>query len=314
MKILLILLVYTAEFKRMVLFLAVVCSTSSGIPDTACAKDSDCEASLSNSYCEIISPCKKGRCACSDGYSGHDCQSVGYDKPCNTGTDDKCDSDIGLVCDPTSRKCVCSRSDQTYKTEVIQCTDKNLFGENCKYVTDCYVGSNDDGACTDSKCSCAKGFVKEMGIPGHQRCRQPYASEKGCASTCGETECTSTCGTFPNLFLREDNSLTLPTCTNIKCSCAGKGESMHSVLFRKLCVGYCLTDLSSDEQERDIGAICTASNQCKSKFCSQCPGDDQGICYDAPCKKEISDGSRIEENVITHCLSMVLYFLSLLTW
>lgn len=299
------LLFYIMEFERMVLVFAVIFPISSGVAGTVCEKDSYCTGLHSNSFCEIISPCKKGTCACSKGYAGHDCQSLGHDKPCHTGIDDKCDSHIGLTCDPTSRKCVCSRSDQTYKTEVIRCTDKNLLGENCKYVTDCYVGSNEYGACTDSKCSCAKGFVEEKRIPGHQRCRPPYAGEKGCVNTCGM---------FPDIFLREDTTQAAPTCTNNMCNCTGNGKSMYTLGFRSsVCISYCLTDLSSNEQERDIGADCTASNQCKSKVCSQCPGDARGICYDAPCE-ETSDADRIEENVITLCLSMVLCFLSLLTW
>ena len=45
-------------------------------------------------------------------------------------------------------------------------------------------------------------------------------------------------------------------------------------------IDFFLADLSSGVQERDVGANCTALNQCKSKFCAQCPGDTHGMCYE----------------------------------
>lgn len=270
---------------------------------STCASDSDCSTALTDSVCQIVSPCSKGICVCSDGYSGYDCLTLGYEKNCDTGTD-KCDSSAGLVCDGTSTKCACSTSGHTYKSDVRACTDKKLFGETCSAVAECYI--NRYGACTDSKCGCVSGFVKETSLPGNsiQTCRPPFADEMGCNSTCQR---------FPSriwmLQLPDNESSQMtPTCTSNKCGCAASGESIHSSKFGSLCINYCLTDLASGITEKGTGVACTELNECESKFCAKCPGDANAKCYEATCTTT-SNGVKIANGIVVWFSIILLSYL-----
>ena len=67
--------------------------------------------------------------------------ALGYEKPCSTGSGDKCDTTKGLACDSGTTKCACGTNGESYKSEISSCTDKKLLGETCTATGDCEATS-----------------------------------------------------------------------------------------------------------------------------------------------------------------------------
>lgn len=257
-----------------------------------CTKTSECSTSLPNSFCDIVPPCPKGQCTCKPPRTGDDCLSLGYGETCETGTDkDKCADTRRYACNSTTLKCDCATDDLTYKKTIFRCTDKKLLGETCSDVSDCYVGTRSGGVCKDGKCACESGYLEETSSPGSQACRLPFA---------GETGCDSTCMAYPS-----PASQVAPTCTNKKCSCSDSNATQTSAPYRAVCVNYCIADLDSETPEKDDGAQCSAFNECKSKLCLKCPGDEQTMCYRASC--HTSNGMKVSASGLALGISMILY-------
>lgn len=260
---------------------------------STCESASDCSA-LSNTQCyKLLSFCTKGICSCDTGYSGADCTTLGYDKACSTSTD-KCATSLGLACDSGTTKCACDTDGETYRSEVGKCTNKKILGEECSGAGtgDCYTTTNAE---CDTTCKCSSGYVQDG-----QTCRRPYAGGS-CTDTCIPVD-TST------IFSGSETSQQAPTCTgdgtDKTCGCGSNEEVSRQI--GSTCYTVCLSAYGGSDPDvpKDDGETCSAFNECSSKVCAQCPGDDNKKCYSASC----NFGVRMTADRIAICSSILLLF------
>lgn len=251
-------------------------------PGESCTKDDKCtlesECKRTDSYCpEMKCHCKENKVAENKKCVDAEKPKVMYDGICAKTED----CYTGLEC--TDKKCKCPAAKKNYIEITMTCTDKILFGKNCK-DTAC-EGNNME--CKDTKCVCKVGFKAKND-------KDKICSEIDYAGLDGDCD-KKTCNPMMGLECTG-------TGTPKKCTCP-KDTEAKEVYYMSDKVKKCLTANATVNVGKDEECMATYDKDgkyCKKDLkCQKCPGSD-----DLKCREGEKDTSGVGQ--MTFSMSVVL--------